>query len=63
MKQLTKKRGLFDKSLLKIIACPISKKPLKWDSKKNELISKTAGLAYPVVDGIPVLIKEKARKL
>ena len=63
MKQLTKKKGLFDKSLLKIIVCPVSKKPLKWDSKKNELISKTTGLAYPVVDGIPVLIKEKARKL
>tara|TARA_B100000315_G_scaffold224328_1_gene229769 strand:- start:437 stop:628 length:192 start_codon:yes stop_codon:yes gene_type:complete len=63
MKQLTKKKGLFDKSLLKIIVCPVSKKPLQWDSKKNELISKTTGLAYPVVDGIPVLIKEKARKL
>ena len=63
MKQLTKKKGLFDKFLLKIIVCPVSKKPLQWDSKKNELISKTAGLAYPVVDGIPVLIKEKARKL
>ena len=63
MKQLIKKRVLFDKSLLKIIVCPVSKKPLKWDSKKNELISKAAGLAYPVVDGIPVLIKEKARKL
>ena len=63
MKQLIKKRVLFDKSLLKIIVCPVSKKPLKWDSKKNELISKAAGLAYPVADGIPVLIKEKARKL
>ena len=63
MKQLTKKKGLFDKSLLKIIVCPVSKKPLKWDSRKNELISKATGLAYPVVEGIPVLIKEKARKL
>jgi len=64
MKQLTKKkRESFDKSLLKIIVCPVSKKPLQWNSKKNELISKTSGLAYPVVGGIPILIKEKARKL
>ena len=64
MKQLTKKkRESFDKSLLKIIVCPVSKNPLQWNSKKNELISKTSGLAYPVVGGIPILIKEKARKL
>ena len=37
MKQLTKKKELFDKSLLKIVVCPASQKPLQWDSKKNEL--------------------------
>ena len=63
MKQSTKKKGSFDKSLLKIIVCPVSKKPLKWNPKKNELISLTSGLAYPIVGGIPILIKEKARKL
>ena len=63
MRSSTKKKKTFDKSLLKIIVCPISKKPLQWDSKENKLISKTSGLAYPVVDGIPILIKEKARKL
>ena len=49
--------------MLKIIVCPVSKKPLKWNPKKNELISLTSGLAYPIVGGIPILIKEKARKL
>ena len=63
MKQLTKKKELFDKSLLKIVVCPLSQKPLQWNSKKNELISKASGLAYPVIGGIPILIKEKARKL
>ena len=63
MRSPTNKKKTFDKSLVKIIVCPISKKPLQWDSKKNKLISKTSGLAYPVVDGIPILIKEKARKL
>ena len=63
MKQLTKKKELFDKSLLKIVVCPVSQKPLQWNSKKNELISKASGLAYTVIGGIHILIKEKARKL
>mgnify|MGYP001212337792 CR=1 FL=1 len=63
IKKLTKTKKNFNKSLLKIIVCPLSKKPLCWDSKKNELISKESGLAYPIIDGIPLLIKEKARKL
>ena len=53
----------FDKALLNLIICPVSKKPLQWDSKKNELISKKAKLAYPIINGIPVLVREKARKL
>ena len=63
MKQSINKYKIFDKSLLKIIVCPVSKKPMKLNSKKNELISKDSGLVYPIVDGIPILIKEKARKL
>ena len=63
IKKLTKTKKNFNKSLLKIIVCPLSKKPLYWDSKKNELISKESGLAYPIISGIPLLIKEKARKL
>ena len=63
MKQLIKKKLNFNKCLLKSIVCPVSKKPLKFNVKKNELISKDSGLVYPVVNGIPILIKEKAKKL
>ena len=57
------KKTKFNKSLLSIIVCPVTKKPLAWDRKKNELVSKKANLAYSIVEGIPILIKEKARKL
>ena len=63
MTQSISKQKKFNKSLLKMLICPVSKKKLVWDSKKNELISKDSCLAYPVVNGIPILIKEKARKL
>ena len=56
-------KNKIDNSLLKIIVCPITKGPLVWDRKKNELISKKAKLAYPIIEGIPILIKENARKI
>ena len=61
MNQSIKKK--MDNSLLKIIVCPITKEPLVWDRKKNELISRRAKLAYPIIEGIPILIKENARKI
>ena len=61
MNQSTKKK--IDVSLLKIIVCPITKEPLKWESKKNELVSKKTNLAYPIIGGIPVLIKAYAKKI
>lgn len=54
---------MLDKELLDILVCPVSKAPLKWDETRNELICKVSGLAYPVRDGIPVLIEEEARQL
>ena len=59
MKQLTKKKELFDISLLKIVVCPVSQKPLQWNSKKNELISKASGLAYPSLVAFLFLLKKK----
>lgn len=50
-------------SLLDILACPICKGPLELNKDKTELISKGAGVAYPIRDGIPVLIAEEARTL
>ena len=49
--------------LLKMLVCPKTKGPLIYDKKNQELISKKAGLAYPIEDGIPILLIEKARKI
>ena len=53
----------FNKRILNLVVCPKTKESLSWDKKNNELISKKAKLAYPIIKGIPVLIVEKARKL
>lgn len=52
-----------DKKLLDILVCPLTKGPLEYDRTKQELISKQAGLAYPVRDGIPIMLVDEARKL
>ena len=52
-----------DKKLLDILVCPVTKGPLIYDQEKQELISKSARLAYPVRDGIPVMLEEEARTL
>ena len=52
-----------DKELLKILVCPVTKGPLVFDKDKNELISKSAKLAYPIKDHIPILLEDEARKL
>lgn len=52
-----------DPKLLDILVCPITKGPLIHDRDKQELISKSARLAYPIRDGIPVMLEEEARKL
>jgi len=52
-----------DKKLLQILVCPLTKGPLVYDENKNELISLSARLAYPICDGIPVMLEDKAREL
>lgn len=52
-----------DLKLLQILVCPVTKGPLIYDKKANELISKSARLAYPIRDGIPVMLEDEARKL
>ena len=52
-----------DKDLLALLVCPETKAPLVYDSKRGELVSKQAGLAYPVIDGVPVLLRDRARRL
>lgn len=52
-----------DPRLLEILVCPLTKGPLEYDREANELISRKAGLAYPVRDGIPIMLPDEARKL
>jgi uncharacterized protein YbaR (Trm112 family) len=54
---------MMDTKLLQILVCPVTKGPLIFNKTTNELISKSASLAYPVKDGIPVMLEEEARKL
>ena len=53
----------FDESLLDIIVCPVTKEKLILDKENNELLSKEADLAFPIKDGIPILLIEEARKI
>ena len=52
-----------DKHLLDILVDPVTKGPLIYDSKRQELLSRAARLAYPIRDGIPVMLPEEAREL
>lgn len=52
-----------DKSLLDILVCPLTKSTLKYDEENQELISEAAGLAYPIKDGIPIMLIDEARKI
>jgi len=52
-----------DQKLLDILVCPVTKGPLTWDREASELISEQAGVAYPVRDGIPIMLIDEARKL
>ena len=50
-----------DPKLLEILVCPVSKGPLTYDQEAQELISERAGLAFPIRDGIPIMISDEAR--
>jgi uncharacterized protein YbaR (Trm112 family) len=52
-----------DKKLLDILVCPVTKAPLTYDKKRQELVCKASRLAYPVRDGIPVMLEAEARQL
>ena len=52
-----------DAKLLEILVCPVTKGTLTYDRERQELLSKKAGLAYPIRDGIPVMLAEEARTL
>ena len=54
---------MIDKKLLSILVCPVTKAPVEYDEAKQELVCRASGLAYPVRDGIPVMLESQARAL
>lgn len=54
---------MIDKKLLSILVCPVSKAPVEYNEKQGELVCRASGLAYPVRDGIPVMLESEARQL
>jgi uncharacterized protein YbaR (Trm112 family) len=56
-------KGSVDPKLLELLACPLTKGPLAWDSQRNELVSRLAKLAYPIRDGIPIMLPSEARPI
>lgn len=63
MSDTDKKHKPLDARLLEILVCPLTKEKLEYDQKANELISRAAGLAFPIKDGVPVMLVDEARKL
>ena len=55
--------GSVDPKLLEILVCPLTKTTLEYDAAKQELVSRKAKLAYPIRDGIPIMLPEEARRL
>ncbi|MBV7396174.1 Trm112 family protein [Mameliella sediminis] len=52
-----------DRRMLEALICPVTQTGLRYDSDRQELVSKAAGLAYPIRDGIPVMLQDEARRL
>jgi uncharacterized protein YbaR (Trm112 family) len=63
MTPMTSLQNDVDPRLLEVLVCPLSHGPLDYDRQKGELISRKAGLAYPIRDGVPVMLVEEARTL
>lgn len=57
------RKATVDPKLLELLACPLTKGPLSWDPERNELVSRLARLAYPVRDGIPIMLPSEARPI
>ena len=57
------KERAVDPKLLAILVCPVTKTTLEYDRERQELVSRAARLAFPIRDGIPILLEEEARKL
>lgn len=62
-KKPTAEKTAVDPKLLEILVCPVTKDTLEYDRAAQELISRAAGLAYPIRDGIPIMLPDEARKI
>ncbi len=60
---MTKTHGALDPKLLELLVCPATKTRLRYDAAAQELVSVAANVAYPIRDGIPIMLLEEARKL
>jgi uncharacterized protein YbaR (Trm112 family) len=60
---MTQNFGAVDPKLLELLVCPLTKGPLTYDRQNQELISEQAGLAFPIRDGIPIMLIDEARRL
>ncbi|GIX13373.1 MAG: UPF0434 protein bsr0601 [Paracoccaceae bacterium] len=56
-------RPAFDPRMLEVLVCPVTRGPLSWDPERQELVSKGARLAFPVREGIPIMLVDEARRL
>ena len=60
---MSEKSTEIDRRLLEILVCPVTKGPLTYDAEAQELVSEKAGLAYPIRDGIPIMLPDEARRI
>ncbi|VXC93598.1 Trm112 family protein [Oceanicaulis sp.] len=63
MSDVKSEHAVLDPKLLEILVCPVSRGPLEYDREANELVSKQARLAYPIREGVPIMLPEEARNL
>jgi uncharacterized protein YbaR (Trm112 family) len=63
MSEAPRAAGMIDPKLLEILVCPLTKTTLEYDAERQELISRAAKLAYPIRDGIPIMLPDEARPI
>ncbi len=62
-KKTDNERSKVDPALLELLVCPLTRGPLEYDREANELVSRSAKLAFPIRDGIPIMLVDEAREL
>jgi uncharacterized protein YbaR (Trm112 family) len=63
MAESAREAGRIDPKLLEILVCPLTKTTLEYDAERQELVSRAAKLAYPIRDGIPIMLPDEARPI